>query len=648
MPNDQLASITLVIADCQSDMQVVGFTGREALNESWRFDIDLVSRDPHLDVDALLQRDACFKPHPSHPGVHGEIGSASQVYAGTCLSHYRLSLWPRLQRLAQPRRRQVFQGLSVPHLIERLLRERGLGAADYRFEPLCGVYPPRALCMQHHESDLHLVQRLCEEEGIHFRFDGRQLVFADDCASFPERSGVLHFSAREQNTAASHISHLADVFKLQPMPAPLPVPGVLSGLAGAADSHADHPRQADNQPYPQPADRPAQDPLSAWQRQRSARQLQRLRTERRQVSGCSQLPTLVCGQVVQVLGHCEPHLNDHWRLIWIRHAGRQPHVLEGHDPHDVAAIIRLLASAPLPEALYHERFDTGYRNSFGATLWTEPYRPALRHAKPIVAGTCAGTLTGSAIDAQGCLPVRLDWQADSDEPGQSIKALRLHNRDLPAHALRNGGRVQIGYLDNDPDRPLICALLPPAADEPVVRWWIDGQALDPVPQTLILQDGQTAQVHSRDPVLLQGLGCLKVAAQAISARSRGGLQVGHDVPPPLLTAPASLPDLRLPPEGTTPARCLWYIVRMAEPGLEHLSRLDPEHFLFEGRTNDEGYLGLTPRQRHQLAIEYAMTPDNLCLIHPGRCIRFADFFHQHHSQAEHQAWLAHGQAFNGP
>lgn len=649
MPHDQPRSITLAIADCQSDLQVVGFTGREALNETWRFDIDLISRDPHLDFSALLQRSACLKPDPSHAGIHGEIGSASQVYAGTCLSHYRLSLWPRLQRLAQPRRQQVFLNLSVPQLIEHLLRERGLDATHYRFEPLCGVYPPRPLCVQHHESDLHLLQRLCEEEGIHFRFDGQHWVFADDCASFAERSGALYLMGRAEDPTHEQISHLAESLSLQPaQPFTSWRPEAL--LPPAMDGHSPQDEQdgkrADNQAYPKVSGMPAQDAISAWQRQRSARQLQRLRIERRQTSGCSRLPSLRCGQVVQVLGHPEPRFNDHWLLTWIRHAGKQPEAFEGHDPHDVAAIIRILSAAPLADSLPDDRFDAGYRNRFGVIPWTEPFRPTLRHPKPSIYGLHAATLMGSDIDPQGCLPIRLDWktpdrqtlQRQTEPPANDRwpPAFVVRSQALTAQALQAGCRVQIGYLDNDPDRPLIYAPLAPAPIEPATRWWVDDQALQP--GNLAVHSGQVLRIQSSGPMTLQGRGSLHIEPQAITATSITGLQIGQ----PAALAPVDLQDLhdlRLPPQGTTPARCLWYIVRMAQPGLEYLSRLDPEHFLFEGRTDAEGYLGLTPEQQRQLALEYASTPDNLCLIHPGRCITLNEFFRQYHGENRYQARL---------
>lgn len=641
MPHDQPRSITLAIADCQPDLQVVGFTGREALNETWRFDIDLISRDPHLDISALLQRSACLKPDPSHAGIHGEIGSASQVYAGTCLSHYRLSLWPHLQRLAQPRRQQLFQNLSVPQLIEHLLRERGLDATHYRFEPLCGVYPPRPLCVQHHESDLHLLQRLCEEEGIHFHFDGQHWVFADDCASFKERPGALYFTGSTEQPGHDQITHLAESLSLQPaqLQGSFRPEAVLPPTTDNRSFHGKQgDKQADNQPYPQASGMPAQDIISAWQRQRAARQLQRLRNERRQTSGCSRLPTLLCGQIAQVLGHPEPRLNDHWLLTWIRHAGKQPEALEGHDPHDVAAIIRILSGAPLADGLGHDRFDTGYRNRFGVIPWTEAFRPALRHPKPALYGLHSATLMGSEIDPQGCLPIRMDWQAEPSGDSHWPQAFVVRSPALPEQALQSGCRVQIGYLDNDPDRPLIYAPLAPSPGEPATRWSLDGQALEPATAPLAVHSGQTLHIQSSAPLTLHGLGSLQIEPQAINATSACDLKIGQPAalaPPPL----QDLPDLCLPPQGTTPARCLWYIVRMAQPGLEHLSRLDPEHFLFEGRTDAEGYLGLTPAQRQQLAVEYARTPANLCLIHPGRCITLSEFFRQCSSENQYRPRL---------
>ncbi len=68
------------------------------------------------------------------------------------------------------------------------VEEHGILADAYRFQ-LGTRYPEREYCVQYDESDLHFVQRLCAEEGIHFHFrhsaEAHLLVFGDDQTVFP-------------------------------------------------------------------------------------------------------------------------------------------------------------------------------------------------------------------------------------------------------------------------------------------------------------------------------------------------------------------------------------------------------------------------------------------------------------------------------
>src|SRR5690606_13887442 len=81
-----------------------------------------------------------------------------------------------------------FQHLSVPQIIGQVLEEDGILAGDYRFQLGPTVYPERDYCVQYDESDLHFIQRLCEEEGLHYHFQhspaGPVLVFGDDQTVF--------------------------------------------------------------------------------------------------------------------------------------------------------------------------------------------------------------------------------------------------------------------------------------------------------------------------------------------------------------------------------------------------------------------------------------------------------------------------------
>ncbi|MGN5596135.1 contractile injection system protein, VgrG/Pvc8 family, partial [Stutzerimonas nitrititolerans] len=128
-------------------------------------------------------------------GVHGVIHGARQGDSGKRLTRYSLSLRPQLAYLTHSRDQRIFQHLSVPQVIAQVLEGHGIQADAYRFQ-LGYVYPERDYCVQYDESDLHFIQRLCEEEGISFHFQhneaGHILVFGDDQTIFPKLAPVAY------------------------------------------------------------------------------------------------------------------------------------------------------------------------------------------------------------------------------------------------------------------------------------------------------------------------------------------------------------------------------------------------------------------------------------------------------------------------
>uniref|UniRef100_UPI002405C5A7 contractile injection system protein, VgrG/Pvc8 family n=1 Tax=Pseudomonas viridiflava TaxID=33069 RepID=UPI002405C5A7 len=127
--------------------------------------------------------------------IHGLAYRIEQGDSGERLTRYSISLVPQLAYLRHNHDQQIFQQLSVPKIIAQVLEARGILADAYRFQ-LGAVYPERDYCVQYDESDLHFIQRLCEEEGIHFHFQhsasGHTLVFGDDQTVFPKLATVSY------------------------------------------------------------------------------------------------------------------------------------------------------------------------------------------------------------------------------------------------------------------------------------------------------------------------------------------------------------------------------------------------------------------------------------------------------------------------
>ena len=95
---------------------------------------------------------------------------------------------PQLSYLALRTNQRIFEHMTVPQIVAQVLQEHGIALGGYQFQLGPTVYPKRDYCVQYDESDLHFVQRLCEEEGIHYHFQhseqGHVLVFGDDQSAF--------------------------------------------------------------------------------------------------------------------------------------------------------------------------------------------------------------------------------------------------------------------------------------------------------------------------------------------------------------------------------------------------------------------------------------------------------------------------------
>jgi type VI secretion system secreted protein VgrG len=452
MSDDKHGPMTLAITDSQMDLHVIRFTGHEALNQPYRFDVDLIVHHPGPDCGHLPGRSAWLAFGTAPWGIHGQIGEARCVHAGDGLSLYRLSLIPDLQRLADTRPARTFNGLTVLQIICRLLADHGLHPPAYRLERITGVYPPRALCVQYQESDLHLLQRLCEEEGISFRFEhsasGHVLVFADDPASFPELMASRAVPIRvDEDGDRPGIRHFAEYWSLRP----------------SYSSHACDPLSFT----------PKVSGLTAPSTQASARTLERLRCERRVIKGRSNQPGLVTGQIMRVTGHPDRLMNDQWLLTDLRHEGRQLGALKGASAEDIAAVVRAIGAVPhdaspsasLGQSLAHSIGQPGagyYQNTFAVLPWAMPFRPSLLHPKPGITDTHVATLTlPHAFDAAGRVHLRFDWQsADTDEGGEGCWAMLCSAVELAPTCTA----VSVAFFDDDPDQPVVCGVLPPPPD----------------------------------------------------------------------------------------------------------------------------------------------------------------------------------------
>lgn len=457
MLNDKESPFTLTLTDSGLCLPVLRFRGEEALNQPFRFEVEVMGLAPAVTPDTLLNQPA-FLRMGQHHGVHGLIHNVSCEHRGTHRVGYRLVLVPHLQGLAQALRRRLFVQSSVPSILAQLLVEHGLPAGSWRIEMSVGTYPCREFCIQYEENDLALLQRLCEEEGIHYHFEhgpgGHVVVFADDSLSLPQAPTMIPFNSedQEQSPGVSSLFQRHDSTQFT----------VLHPVRNRGQQAVSE--DAANQTVAQPG----ATSVSAQQRhaeQRSRRHLERQRCQYRSIHGRSDATDLRSGHLLQVTDHPVSGFNEQWLITELRHKGQQPSIL---DPTPIA---------------YR------YHNDFTALPWSTDFRPALKQPRPSIPGYHLARVLGAlgqptTLDEQGRIHVSL-WPAPTARCEQGIWlpiALTTAHGRIAAHELpRAGSEVWVSFLDSDPDRPILCmgALrddppreAPPASDSSLLLEWL--------------------------------------------------------------------------------------------------------------------------------------------------------------------------------
>ncbi|WP_165671631.1 type VI secretion system Vgr family protein [Metapseudomonas otitidis] len=460
------AHFSLDIEGADPDLKVLAFTGHEALNQPYRFDLELVSERSRLDLESLLHKPAYLAFTPDGRGVHGQIFGIAVGEIGNRLTHYHLTLVPRLAYLALRHNQRIFQHLSVPQIIGQVLEDHGILADAYRFRLGPKAPPPRDYCTQYDESDLHFISRLCEEEGLHFHFehqsDGHLLVFGEDASAFPKLGRPVAYLANTGQVAdepvIKRISQRIEARTLR---------------VTRRDYHFEQPsllmeaahRPQDDLPQPDLEDYDYPGRFTDRDRgRRLARQAQeRHRRDYRLADGDSDEPRLVSGHLLSLTDHPKQEWNDLWVLTALHHEGKQPQVLEEFASLDSA--IDTLTGSATPDS----DFKQGYRNRFQAIPWDVPARPDLKHPKPRILGSQTAVVTGPPgeeihCDRHGRIKVQFHWDREGQANEHTSCWLRVAStwagNAYGAIAIpRIGMEAIITFLEGDPDQPLVTGCL---------------------------------------------------------------------------------------------------------------------------------------------------------------------------------------------
>lgn len=458
----------LVVKGCDAESDVLAFEGDEALSTPFRYRIEFTSGNHAISREMMLMKPGSLTlqaPVDQGYGIkvqqpvrtlQGVVTGFERLSTSKDETRYALTLRPRLALLDRSHQNAIYQDMSVPQIVEKILRERhGMRGQDFLFS-LTREYPRREQVMQYGENDLHFITRLLGEVGIWFRFTTDTRLNIDVVEFYDSQQGYEKgLTLPSVPPSGQHSKGVDSVWGMEChhnvvqkqvstrdynyRQATQDMNTLVDATRGDVTTYGDAYHWADNYLTPGSAhDRnPAPESGAFYARLRHERYL----NGQTRAQGITSCPTLSPGQVLKVTG--------------------------GYEVADVFAqgvVITAMRTYARRDKDFAVDFD-GIPDSTDFGFRPEP------GARPVMAGTLPARVTSTTendtyghIDKDGRYRVNMLFDRDNWETGFEslwVRQSRPYAGDtwglhLPLLA---GTEVAIGFEDGNPDRPYIAGVL---------------------------------------------------------------------------------------------------------------------------------------------------------------------------------------------
>jgi type VI secretion system secreted protein VgrG len=457
--------------------------GEEGISTPYSYDVTFTTNGA-LTASNLIGKSITISINTAGNGqllVHGVIFA---VFCGDPLANgnflYRVTLRPRLSLLGLNERNQVFgtlSAMSVTDLIDKLLSgtldtQSSITNAsqpniDHDTSQLTSGYPTSDFIVQYGESDLNFLSRRCEAAGICYFFkqgDGastESLIFADKnvtfaTCSFEDGSSTIDYSNSQPIALVTNptVSSFCAVSQALPASVYLLDYNYTAATTNLLTSKA------------QVSSNGVGNVIEYGDNYANVNDGDTLATVRAQAIACqgaiyrgiSNAPQLRPGYIFTLSGHSDTNLNIKYVVTKAKHSAGTP-VGFGQD------------SGAAPQA---------YTVEFEAIPYDTTYRPQRVTPKPVIAGLVNAVVDSSGdgqradIDSSGGYQLRLLYDLSTSGPGKASNSIRKagpyagksdSGLDFP---LLKGTEVILGFINGDPDRPIIVGAAPNSSTTDVV------------------------------------------------------------------------------------------------------------------------------------------------------------------------------------
>ncbi|HYD39955.1 MAG TPA: type VI secretion system tip protein TssI/VgrG [Anaeromyxobacter sp.] len=447
----------------------------EELSQPFSATLTLATPDEGVMVEPgeLLGQDALVTMHLAAGDryVHGIVAAVDRWDTGgegAERNRYVVRVVPTLWKLGHRRNCRIFQHLSVPEIVNKVLTEGGVDF-DPSFPRLSATYDKREYCVQYRESDLEFVSRLLEEEGIFYWFehaeDAHRMVFCDavtSCDELPD-GPVVPFREPELHVGDEHVDEFLNHRQVRSTAVTLRDFDFLRPQT-LVEAKADQGSNLEVYDYPgglRGADR--------GDRARSRVRLEELQVLSDHFSGGSLCRRLAPGFLFELVDHPVDWFNGEYLVLSVHHDGSQPEVLS-------QVLAHVGGDDPGRGPRYHNEFRCIRRGT--------PYRPERRTQRPVIPGPQTAIVVGPAgeeiyTDAHGRIKVQFHWDREGRRDENASCWVRVSQAWAgpgwgALYLPRIGHEVVVEFLEGDPDRPVVTGsvyngLNPPPVDLPAQK-----------------------------------------------------------------------------------------------------------------------------------------------------------------------------------
>ena len=441
---EEAIDFEFVVDGATDPWRVSRIEGHEGISRLFHFRVTIASTDPELQFEGLVGR-PCLRTIRHGEllrHVHGIVARFEQHEEGRTVTIYLATVVPRVWRLQHRHDYRIFQDLTAPEIIEKVLLAAGLTASDFRIAKTI-PYDRREYSVQYAETDWAFISRLMEETGMFCFFehlpDNHVLVFGDAASVHepiaapdlvPYRTAGGSLTSQEAVTRFSMAEEVCPG-KVTVRDYNFTKPSLSLQGEAAADIDTD----LEVYVYATEHDLPEEGSQLAKLR------LEQLQLVRRTGEGQSSVIRFTPGYTFTLEDHGRGSFNRGYLLARVDHFGSRAVMGESQSG------------------------AVGYSNRFQCLPDDVPLRTPQQTPKPTPRGIQTAIVVGPAgeeiyTDIYGRVKVQFHWDRQGKRDEHSSCWMRVSQVWAGAawgsmYIPRIGHEVVIDFLEGDPDRPLI-------------------------------------------------------------------------------------------------------------------------------------------------------------------------------------------------